>query len=82
MADLYELPEPDMTDGPVESQVEDGEPEPTTHDFLKMNFMQLQRIYDVLLVILEQQSATRYDQVVALHRNFGNVGPMPFMEEE
>lgn len=55
---------------------------PSVEDFLMMFYMQQQRTYDVLLVILESINPERYEQLTALHQEFGNVGPLPFKETE
>lgn len=55
--------------------------QPTIEDFLKVIITQNQRIYDVLLTILNATDQENATALLAKHANFENIGPMPFMEE-
>jgi hypothetical protein len=43
--------------------------------------VQLQRIYDIQLVLLALQDRDAYNNLIAKHQSFEGVGPEPWVEE-
>jgi hypothetical protein len=60
------------------SDLPDG---PTIEQCLSIMVVQLQRIYDIQLVLLALQDREAYENLITKHGKFEGVGPEPWAEE-
>ena len=58
------------------------EPAPDVQSMLSVIILQNQRIYDVLLSILGEQSADACYNLIEIHKQLDNVGPVPYKVNE
>lgn len=56
--------------------------EPSLADMFRVIFMQQQRIYDVLLIILRAHDSALADLVDEKHSKFEFIGALPFEESD
>lgn len=64
----------DLTEESEKRAIDD----PSATDLLQLLFMQLQRIYDVQLLLLREQNSSVADVVDDKHSKFEFIGSMPF----
>jgi phosphotransferase system HPr-like phosphotransfer protein len=54
------------------------EPTPDVQSLISVLILQMQRVYDVLLTILGSQNAEASYNLIEVHKNLENIGPVPY----